>query len=389
MVVAIGRGAAGTAVVLMLGLSASARAATLNATATTLDAAWKAAAPGDTIKLSGSFGLTRLSWKSQTKAITLDLTKAVFTNTLNISHVDGLKVVGGKFDVTSGVTQYGRAVVVYGGSNIWFDKTYIVGVGNQQGIAFNDTVKASVSRGTFKGLYVGVALTRVEGGNMTKNNVTAAVSDGIDIGDSHHVTATYNSCLAGNPGAGVHPDCIQLWSVDGRPIQSDNVISYNNAVGPTQGFTSFTAGGGGLRISFLHNTVTSSYPQGVACYDCVDSTISYNSVKTIPGSRFMTNINVIGGSNNTMVGNTIGVPVGLTKSPDIIPNTSATVDSFITLPPVGDTSESSGALLARQSLGATAGAGAVPEPQAWLLMLIGFGAVGAAARRRGARAVAA
>ena len=90
-----------------------------------------------------------------------------------------------------------------------------------------------------------------------------------------------------------------------------------------------------------------------------------------------------------MVGNTIGTPIGLTKSPDIIPNTSAAVDSFITLPPVVDASESSGALLARQSLGATGGAGAVPEPQAWLLMLIGFGAVGAAARRRGARVVAA
>ena len=346
----------------------------ISANAATLAAAWSAALPGDTIKLSGTFGLTRLQYKTSAKAITLDATKATFTDTLNINRVDGLNVVGGHFGSTTGPTQYGRAVVIYGGSNISFSKPVVVGNAGEQGIAFNDTVNASVWNGSFSNNRSAIGMTRVTNGALRGNKIYGAVSDGIDIAGSHNVTATYNTCSKGAPGPGVHPDCIQLWSIAGLPVQSDIMIAHNSATGPTQGFTSFDpAKGGGLRIWMLHNTVYTSYSQGIACYGCVDSNISYNSVRTIAGSAHMTNINIIGGSNNVVLGNTIGA---FTR-----PAASPTLDEFSTtdLAP-GDFS------LARSEassfeFSASESMAAVPEPSSWILLTAGFGMAGAAVRR--------
>lgn len=346
------------------GPSVPASATIFTATAATISGVWTRAGSGDVIRLTGAFGYTRLQNKVSAKAITLDASKAVFTDTLNFTRVDGVHVYGGKFDVTSGVTHDNYAAVVYGGNNVWFDKTTIVGVGNQKGIGFDATTNVRVTNGSFTGLGVGVGLESVTGGLLTKNKFIKAYSDGIDVGDSHHVNATFNSCAGGAPGAGVHPDCIQLWSVTGHPLQSDNVVSDNSATGATQGFTSFEGGGGGLRISILRNTAVTSYAQGIACYGCIDSNISYNSVKTLLGSRSMTNIHVVGGSNNTVVGNLIGPASGQTHRPSITAEGSAV-------------------------LAASANASTVAEPGTWAMLLAGFGLVGLASRRRGPRAVAA
>ncbi|MGI4878946.1 MAG: PEPxxWA-CTERM sorting domain-containing protein [Janthinobacterium lividum] len=340
-----------------------AQSATLDATAATIDAVWNAAKPGDTIRLSGSFGLTWLQNKSSTRGLTLDATNAVFTDTLTIKHVDGLKILGGTYGATDGgPTAAGRAVVINGGSNIGFYSPVVVGNAGGQGISFSDTVGATVKTGSFTGLYSGVSMTRVTGGYLSGNTVTGALSDGFDIADSHTVTATRNSCSAGAPVAGAHPDCIQMWSIAGHAVQSDITISNNTATGPTQGFTSFDPDKGGeLRLTMVSNRVSTTYPQGIACYACVDSNISYNRVTTLAGAAHMTNINIIGGSDNVVVGNTIGA---LPKSTHGAIVAMASYAAF-------DASGSRG----------EAAVGAVPEPASWLMMIAGFGIVGAAARR--------
>lgn len=375
------RAALSGAVVMLVPL-APASAVTFTATAATIVGVFAKAGSGDTIKLSGAFGLTKLQGKSSATAITLDASKAVFTDTLEIIHVDGLHIYGGKFDVTSGTSHAGHAAVAYGGSNIWFDKATVIGVGNQQGIGFSRTTNVQVTNSSFTGLGVGVGLDGVTGGVLTKNNFLKAYSDGIDIGGSHNVTASYNSCAGTVPGPGVHPDCIQMWSITGQPLQSDNTVSYNSAMGATQGFTSFAGGGGGLRLSILHNQVYSSYAQGIACYDCIDSNISFNSVNTIQGSRFLTNIHVVGGSGDTVVDNTIGTAIGLTGAPSITtdaavhPLTSASVQAMVA-PGNANTGFASG-------VGST-----VAEPGTWAMLIAGFGLVGLASRRRAPRMVAA
>ncbi|QYE33962.1 PEPxxWA-CTERM sorting domain-containing protein [Polymorphobacter sp. PAMC 29334] len=339
------------------------------ATAATIDAVWKAAGPRDTIKLSGTFGLTRLQYKSSAKGMTLDATGAVFTDTLVINKVDGLNVIGGKFGATGGApTKYGRAVVVYGGSNISFKQPVVVGDAGGQGIAFSDTVNATVKQGTFSGLHAAITFNHVTNGYLRSNAITGATSDGIDIADSHNVTATYNSCSAGAPAAGAHPDCIQLWSVAGHAVQSDITIEHNVATGPTQGFTSFDpAKGGGLRISIIANRVATTFSQGIACYACVDSNISYNKVTTLAGALHMTNINIIGGSDNIVIGNTIGA---LPKTAHLAQLALAPFDARLDASGIFDGGGAPGASV-----------GAVPEPAAWLSMIVGFGVVGAATRR--------
>ena len=343
-------------------------AATFVVTSATIVSAFAAASAGDTLRLVGTFNAIRLQDRAFTTVVTLDASRALFRDTLTLRRVANVTVKGGRFDVTAG-SAYNRAAGVYDSSHVAFIKPSVIGVGSQMGIGFQDTTAASVVNGRFDGLRAGIGFDRITGGLVTGNRITHAVADGIDIGSSHNVTASYNSCALGTPGPGVHPDCIQLWSTAGHPIQSDITVTHNTAVGPTQGFTSFASGGGGLRLTITNNTVTSSFPQGVACYDCIDSNISYNRLATLAGAAHVTNLNVIGGSGNTVVGNLIHArpPAGTAAAARFV----AVADSGL-------------------AFGATAAGdtGAVPEPSTWAMLIAGFAAVGVARRRRQVRGVA-
>ena len=363
---------------LCLGTAAKSSATVWVATSTTIVSTFAKIADGDTVRLSGNFGMIRLSNRSFATGVTLDGSHAKFLDTLDLTNLSGVKLSGAKFDTRGSAASFARALVVYGGSNIVFDRLNFIGDGYQTGLSFAGTNNVTVSNSSFDGLLRGMNIGTVNGGFLTKNKFVRSVSDGIDIGNSHNVLANYNTCSLGQPGPGVHPDCIQMFSAVGQPIQSDNTVIYNSAYGPTQGFTSFSNGGGGLRLTIAHNRVVTSYPQGIACYDCIDSNISYNNVATIPGSTYMTNINVIGGHGNTIIGNYIKPPVGLTKHvPNVIPfdaslDASGDFDGNPAAPvvPVGSPSS-------------------VPEPAAWMLLVAGFAVVGAVARRRATRALAA
>jgi len=352
-----------------LAVSSAAEATVYNATYATIDSVWKTAQAGDTIKLSGTFAYTRLQYKTSTPPIMIDATKAVFNDSLQINQVNGLSIVGGHFGSATGPTKYGRAIVVYGGSNISLTAPTVIGNADGQGIAFNDTTNVLVKSGTFTNLWSGIALNHVTTAVISGNQVRKSVSDGIDIFDSHNVKATYNKCVGGTPRPGAHPDCIQLWSVAGHPVQSDILIAHNTAIGPTQGFTSFDPNkGGGLRIAIMYNTVSTSYPQGIACYNCVDSNFSFNTLTTLAGAAHFTNMNIIGGKNNIVTGNVftdLRTPVaqlsGLASS--TFTDASILVDGTNGLDTFAD------------SVG-----GSVPEPASWLLLIAGFGIVGMAAR---------
>ncbi len=349
-------------------------AATITVTPATLATAFKNAASGDTLRLVGSFGLTRLQNRSFTSNLTLDARRAVFTDTLDLQNINNIKVVGGRWDVTKGST-YGRGIVVYGGTNVTVDRVTVVGVAGQQGVNFAGTSHATVSNSSFSGLQVGIGMTGLTGGLATHNRITRAVADGIDIGDSHGVTASYNSCSGSVPGPGAHPDCIQLWSTTGHPVQSDNIVTHNSATGMTQGFTSFSLGGGALRVQITNNIVNTSMSQGVACYDCFDSIISYNTLTTLHGAQHLTNLNIFGGGNNQVVGNIVNPAPFLRRNAGALvePAFAAFTD---TLPPPAP------AALGDFSIAGDASAAAVPEPASWTMLIAGFAAVGQLARRR-------
>lgn len=372
----------------------AAMAGTITATPATLASIFKTAKAGDTIVLVGNFGRTALSNRSFATPLRLDARRAIFSDSLIITNMTGLTITGGTYGSTTGPTSAAKGISVYTSKNLSISGAKFVGDGTGLGIqiATSDTVKIATS--TFTGLKVGAALTSVTNGSLTGNKVYASTSDGFNVSGSHGVTVSGNSCSAGAPGPGAHPDCVQLWSIKGTPVQSDITVSGNTATGYTQGFTSFTPdNGGGLRIKIINNRVNTSMPQGIACYGCVDSTITGNILTTLAGSTSMTNINVVGGSNNIVLGNSIGPrsPNGAAAMTQFAASTAAQAFATSVDPDLASgrrgftTLADSGATLnvGRDKMLAMVDAqSTVPEPASWLMMITGFAFAGSIMRVR-------
>lgn len=351
----------GLAVGLAFGSNA-ARAESYTATASTIGAIYRSAIGGDRITLVGTFGTTSFSnAHGGIGSIYIDARRAVFTDSVTVTNVNGLTINGGRYGSTGAPTRLGRGIVVSGGSDILIRSAAFVGNANasdNRGIEFIGTLRPTIYGSTFTDLYTGASFTGVQNGTMYKNAVTRAGADGFRIVDSHTVLFDRNRCTGGTPVPGAHPDCLQMWSILGNPVQSDVTVSNNYAYGPTQGFTSFDPDrGGALRARIINNRVDTSYSQGIACYGCVDSVITGNTVTTLPGATNWTTINVIGGSNNIVASNSIGPrPV----SPNLA-QARSTSASFAAVDSIA----------------------AVPEPATWAMLLAGFALVGVVLRRRG------
>jgi hypothetical protein len=347
-------------------ISASASAAILEANPTNFQKVFAAAKGGDTIKMSGTFGATWLMDRSFTTRVTLDATNAVFAETMTIRNVNGMNVIGGTFGSTTESLRILRSVIIDKSSNIKFQSNNFIGNGATTtgfaniGALIKDSSYVQVSVGSFSNLSVGVQVTSSRSVNVNNSKFNTMTSDGIQISDSRFVTAVANHCTGTTPYAGAHPDCIQLWSVAGRPVQSDIFLLRNTVTGDTQGFTSFNpANGGGLRISMIGNIVSTSWVQGLACYACVDSIFSGNIVTTLAGAQWQTAMNIIGGRNNFVSDNTLTPFVGTANS---------TVNRSLGLV------TNSAASAMSQSMTTTIAS--VPEPAEWAMFIIGFGLVG-------------
>ena len=344
-------------------------AAVITVTPSTFAAAVAAERGGDTLRLVGNFTAETLTNRTFAAPVTIDATRATFNSTLTLNNVQNLTVLGGTFNI-AGDPRYTRAINVYGGRNVTINGARVNGSAGGEGVVFNQTRGATLTNSSFRGLQVGAVFGSVTAGSATHNTVVGAVSDGIDIANSHNITAAYNSCSGETPGPGVHPDCIQLWSVTGSPLQSDIIVSNNSAIGATQGFTAFDSMGGELRVQLIHNTVDSSYPQGIACYGCIDSSISYNNVMTLPGANYRTSISVVDGVHDTVVGNYIA-----SYTRPLVTSDAFFLDAAVITEPVTPDL----ALLVGPSDFSTQTA--VPELPAWAMIITGFFGVGLVRRR--------
>ena len=357
--------------------SSSASAAILYANATNLKTVFAAAKDGDTIKASGTFGSVALQNRTFATRVTLDATNAVFADSLAIKNVHGLYVLKGTFGSHTAYMRTMQAVTVTGSSKIKFHSSTFIGTGTigtknaDSGMLITSSGQVQVSAANFSNLRTGMAVSSSTDLKLTTNNFYRMTSDGIQIADSHRVLATANMCSGGIPSPFAHPDCIQLWSGLGRPVQSDITLLNNVALGVTQGFVSFTPQwGGGLRISMIGNIVSTSFPQGIACYNCVDSIFTDNVLTTLPGSKWRTSMNIVGGSNNYIANNTIG------PKPAPALGLLGTISTLTTAANPGSVSTNYFAG------NASNGVGGVPEPSEWFMLTIGFGMVGGFARRR-------
>ena len=230
------------------------------------------------------------------------------------------------------------------------------------GIGILASTNVAVTGGSFSTVHKAVGLSGVTNAVIDSNIVTGSTGDGFQAADSHNVRLTSNQCSGGTPLVNDHPDCVQLWSIAGNAPVSDIVIENNYANGGTQGFTEFDhAQGGALRVTITGNTVAGTFPQGIACYDCVDSMITDNTLISLPGAPHVVNLNVIGGQNTIVSGNTI---TGFDK-------TKAQAIEYWTLAElIGGQTPPGG------------GVAVVPEPAAWTTMVAGFAVAGSMRRRQ-------
>jgi hypothetical protein len=150
--------------------------------------------------------------------------------------------------------------------------------------------------------------------------------------------------------------------------------------------------------------VSTSYPQGIACYNCVDSKFTGNVLTTLPGARWQTSMNIVGGSNNMIAYNSIG-PLPVSKLTTLLdsgltdPDDSSWIDDtmldlfnddFVRF--AADESDTSdnpaelqdpskfGALSSARAFGFSS-ASAVPETATWIQIILGFGIAGAVCRK--------
>ena len=381
----------------VLGLvSTVARATTYQADPSNFASVFNNAQGGDTIVATGVFGATNLTNRSFVVPLTIDATNAAFTNSLLINNVQGLHITGGTFGSTTGTVRYNAAVAAFNDSNLTFTKAYVIGAQTGTGIALISSTGVSVTNSVFDSLHSGIDVANTTGAVLDHNRSTRAASDGFDIAGSHNVTVTNSSCTGSNPTSGAHPDCIQLYSIQGLPVQSDITVTNNFAHGATQGFTAFTGyAGGGLRYNISYNTAELSFSQGVACDRCIDSVLSYNTLVTLPGSKHITNFNVANGADNIIYGNTRdGQPVpnqsplpqpfdlGMLDTADPTYLLDLALSDELRDELAWDDTTFAGLITSAEAGSAAPVVAGVPEPTTWALVVAGFGAVGAVSRRR-------
>ena len=357
-------------------MSSPTSATVVTATETTLSAVFNRAVGGDTIKLLGNFDRAYLANRNFDRIVSLDASQATFSGTLTIENIQRVALNGGTFNIGANGS-YAKGVAVYGGAHVYLDNLTIYGSANglinQFGIAASSTYNLQVTHSRFNGLASGIAVGGLGGGFLAANNFIGSTSDGIDISDSHGTLATGNVCSGGHPGPSAHPDCIQLWSVPGHPLESDITVTNNRAYGPTAGFTDFDAG---LRIKLSGNIVESSFIHGVSCYDCINSTITNNKVSTLAGSPYQTQVIVSRGSGNIVSGNIITPYIPQSNKQALKSDPVVDLFSHRAL----DTVEFSTAndWLVYPTEGTLT---AVPEPSTWVLYVVGLCAAGIARRR--------
>ncbi|WP_185965001.1 right-handed parallel beta-helix repeat-containing protein [Glacieibacterium frigidum] len=272
----------------MIGIAA----ALVTATPATLNRDLAAARGGDVVRLApGKYSDLVVQNKRWSPAVTIDAREADVT-TVKIYSSDGIKLVGGVLRPLPSGPLWQPAVLVMKSQNIDFQDSIFAGTERSgRGLMVRESTNVSVSGATFQYLHTGVQFLDSTGGGVSQSRFKLMRSDGINIAASHKITVDRIECSDFAPVEPDHPDCVQLWSIKGKPPTSDIVIKDSKAIGAMQGFTGFNPNDGGYdRITVTGNLVRSSYPQGIALYKARDSLISGNEVDTLPGSKWRTRI---------------------------------------------------------------------------------------------------
>ena len=306
------------------------------------------------------------------------------------STVQGVELISGQnisfgnlnFDASS--TKPGASLVsVYSSSNINFTGSAFHGNANVtlaqsvEGMVIENTNNISVSNSSFYNLHDALNHFNADGLTVANNTFYHLFDDGVRGGGSSDVKVVGNSFtdLHFDASDQSHPDAIQFWTTNTTSAVS-NILVENNTYtrgdgNPAQGIF-FRDQVGGLpysNVQILNNTITGSLWNGIEVIDGKNLTVSGNVISS-PDKVIVPLIALRDVSNSTLsyndapsygYQNTVNVTlVGnkFTRTNQIY----SPLNYAHTLPP--------------------APSQAVPEPTSWLLLIVGFAAIGKSLRRR-------
>lgn len=122
---------------------------------------------------------------------------------------------------------------------------------------------------------------------VTRNQIFRSTSDGINIVGNQNVVVAGNECRDFRKIAPAHPDCIQMWSIAGQPLQSDIWVINNGGIGDMQGIlSSDPKTGSGRRLFFHGNYMAVTYSHIITCAVCVSIVAMDNVLSSYPGAYY-------------------------------------------------------------------------------------------------------
>lgn len=328
--------------------------------------------PGDTVRLEGEFRDRFFIRDRDFGGVTFDASRAVLRNGMRLQRVHNLHVVGGTF-YSPGI---GDAIRVEHSSHISYAGLTIFGDGNRLGAGARvlDSSFVTLRDSLYEGLRNGAIFGRTTDSISVRNHFANGGEDGMKIADSHRIILSHNICTGFAPLPGYHADCLQLWSMPDRPLQTDIYLLNNYAHGPQQSFVSFTPVAlSGMRLTFAGNYAATTTGHTITCNGCTDSVFLDNTLVILPAARWGAVLKVNQANSSNRVANNsyfdlrgrFDAPLPDHVFSDLVPSIAGQV----------------GSRWDDRSFGLRATA-SVPEPDSWALLLAGFGLVGGVLRRR-------
>lgn len=258
--------------------------------ACTAVAAVLAAAPTGAVVTTGPVVCdTRIVVRNIARPVMLDATGATFKDGIAFASVKGLTVKGGTYGTREKDTTATYAIQASGVTDFSVaDATFLAGPGgNRGGVQIRNGVRVTVRDSYFEGHRTGLSLYEVTDFLAARNNFRKATSDGINVVGSQRGIVSANSCFWTVRVGNAHPDCIQLWSLPLKPLQSDVWVVNNSAMGLMQGIlSSDPKTGSGTRLYFHGNYTAVMFSHTITCGACTESVATDNVLSSYPGAFF-------------------------------------------------------------------------------------------------------
>ncbi len=368
-------------------------AATVVMTPGNVSQALAALRPGDTLRMEGDFA-TRLVFRNRDfGGVQVDASRATLRDGMQLSNVHNISFADARIGSLEAGTINRFAVLVDRSTHVSFARATVLGNsdGVGTGMRIINSRYVTVRDSLFDGNVDGITLLTSPDSLLVRNRFINGQSDGMKIVDSQRIIASGNSCSGFVPLPLAHPDCIQFWSVVGKPLQSDIYVLNNSVIGAQQGFASFDPHTlSGTRFTFAGNYAAVTYVHAISCLGCTDSRFEDNVMSSLPNSPHRANFFAPTGLGNSFSNNNIFDLRGMTGPVEqILPSRiwSSLVPSIAGL--VGsqhdDREWRAQALLDLElELDSQSGGGTspTPEPATWVMLGVGFLFIGRSLRRR-------